>query len=275
MADKNKKFAKASYNQQMKMLKEADEGSRIYMLHQISPQVADRLAKAIGWEQGWNLNKGNVGKKHGTKPFKGSSANTVNVATATPEASNFMNKAIRPEMQTQFEDLLSKLQNPQPAPMNQRLEEMFGHLQNPILQGLMNPSQGYEARGSMFPSEIENEYMQSPGHFQSPQYQQQNPFGNLLSALGQHGMQQHVTPWLNSLTPQDVQQAYGSYVEPGLNRAYEGAGNAYQGLNNAYGSARDFGQDFYGFAKTLPGEAYNDMGSLLSKLGSYLPGMSQ
>lgn len=147
---------------------------------------------------------------------------------------------------------LAALGQPYESPLNTQLNNMFGHMANPVMQAFLNPERGNEARGSLFPDRIEQQYNQG----QHQQQQENNPLRQLVGALGQHAYQQQAVPWLNQLTPEDVQQGYG-YIEPGLNRAYEGVQNAYQGAGN------------------MAGNAYGGIQNLLSKLGSYIPKRGQ
>ena len=261
MADKTrreKKFDKKSYAKQLQYLRGLDNPQRIRFLQRI-PDTAtrERLASEIpGFQEWWDANRNMPGGgREGGLGHKSTSGN-YNIPTQKKEQRVLQDLAIE-QFQKGLPELLERLRTPYTSPIRSQMEEMFGHLQNPILQGLINPQAQNQARGALFPSEIEQEYMMSPQYQES----QQGPLGNLLGVLGGHLFNQHAVPYFNNLKPEDIQAAYG-YAEPLINRASEGLGNAYHGAQNAYQGAQNLGR----FAKTLPGEAYNDISSLLGSL---------
>ncbi|CAB4127763.1 hypothetical protein UFOVP97_28 [uncultured Caudovirales phage] len=352
MADfgkREKKFLKAKESERLKILRNAPAEEKQWYLDllasQKGEQSAQTLAKKINFEKYFNANRGkgslgatwNKGQKGGGEP--------INIPQELPKETQDYKDLLLKEAQIGLPGLLQQLRTPYQSPMNQQVEGIFGHLQNPILQNLLNPDQRFAAGRSLFPSEIENEYQQM-------QQQQPSAIGSLLSSLGKHYYETEAVPWLQKpenlqwLGEQGIPQAYNQASNYG-NQAYDYAKNsrAGQGIGDILeylgamkqgfgrdaediggylgmmgqglgqdaseyadffrgipGLAREgvqsFGQSFqnpelYGgiparayqgvqsglgglqnlgrFAKTLPGEAYNDISSLLSKLGSYLP----
>lgn len=249
MADKTgreKKFDKKSYTKKLEYLRGLDNPQRIRFLQRI-PDLAirERMAAEIpGFESWWEANRNMPGGgREGGLGHK-STSGSYNVPTQKKEQSGLQNLAIE-QFQKGLPELLERLRTPYTSPMRSQMEEMFGHLQNPILQGLINPQAQNQARGALFPSEIEQEYMMSPQYQES----QQGPMGNLLSALGGHLFKQHAVPYLNNLQPQDIQNFYNQAEQlPGQAYEYARESRPFQALSALGNMARHPLQRFQDYA---------------------------
>lgn len=284
---KEKKFDKMSADKKLKFLKDQDNPQRIRFLQRITdPAERDRMAAGIpGFEAWWKANKNMPGGGRKGGVFHGATEGAYNIPQELPENVPYRD-LMRAEAMKGLPEMLERLRTPYTHPMVSQMQDMFGHLQNPILQNLLNPDRRFAAGQSLFPSEIESEYQQ---------YQQQHPeqgaFGNLMSALGQNIFKNQIQPGMANMTPERLQELYGQAEQlPGQAYEYASSSRPAEYLRNMYqsqpaqvgiGALEGFvnpiihpfqtAQDLYGFAKTLPGEAYKDIGSLLSTLGSYLP----
>jgi hypothetical protein len=335
LGKREKKFLKYSEAEKLRKLREASDQEKVYYLNlihnRLSPEQADALASKANLSSLWKANRGKGGGSLPATTFKGSKGSgKVNYEEELPAETQAYKDLLLKEAQQGLPGLLEQLRTPYQSPMMQQVEDIFGHLQNPILQNLLYPDQRFAAGRSLFPSEIEQEYMQTP----MQQYEPPSAISNLLSSLGKHYYETQALPWLQNkenlqwLGEEGIPQAYNQAMNYG-NQAYNYAAGSRpgQGISNILGhlgnaanigkqnvgefaelimgipelaqaGRKTFGeslhnpelyggiparayqgvqsglsglQDLYGFAKTLPGEAYNDISSVLNKLGSYLP----
>ncbi len=269
MADKTrreKKFDKKSYAKQLEYLMGLDNPQRIRFIQRI-PDLATRkrMAASIPGFKAWYEANEDMpgGGREGGLGHK-STSGSYNIPTQKKEQTDLQNLAIQ-QFQKGLPELLERLRTPYTSPMRSQMEEMFGHLQNPILQGLINPQAQNQARGALFPSEIEQEYMESPQYQQS----QQGPMGNLLSALGGHLFKQHAVPYLNNLQPQDIQNFYGQAEQlPGQAYEYARESRPFQALSALGNVARHPIQNLQDYADYgMHGGVPNSALEALAKLG--------
>ncbi len=84
--------------------------------------------------------------------FEGTPGNHINMPLYSDEQLDAMEEALD-AYRNAYPGLLQELAKPSETGMSKQLQSMFGHMQNPILQGLMNPgsSQGSQV---LFPSQI-------------------------------------------------------------------------------------------------------------------------
>jgi hypothetical protein len=262
-----KKFAKMSLAKKIDFVRNKKDLEKIGWYHRASPEEQEAMRKQIGGlEHLIKINEGNTGsisKKQG---------GSLNVSNVLPWQLDNMQNAGRLS-QTGLEDIINQLGQHYESPINNQVQQIFGHMQNPILQGLINPQHGNMAGGSLFPDRQALELQQYQQQNPQGQYEQ-SPLMGLLSALGNHAFKKHVVPWLNDLTPEDIQQGYNQYVEPGVNRAYEGAQNAYQG---GMESLRGLGQTLRHPAQSFQNYAdrgFNDIGEPQTWGESFQKGVS-
>lgn len=283
MARTEKNFLKKSWQDKIRKIKESPDDEKLWYISLLPDKDQGKLAKEAGIEQLFAANKGlSTGAKPG-KFTRGKKESTVNKPTVSTETKEYMD-TLRAEALKGLPGLLQQLRTPYQSPLTQQFESMFGHLQNPILQGLINPQAQNMPRGALFPSEIEQEYMQSPQYQQ--QQQEQNPLMGLMSALGQNVYKHQVVPWLQR--PETPQELY-DYAQEGIPQAYEYAmgSRPIQALSSLYNSTPGYiaRGALYG-AATAPqtlyesGKAFGNIGkdklsNLMSYLGSYMPGRGQ
>lgn len=159
--------------------------------------------------------------------------------------------------------VLSELGKPYESPLNTQMNQMFGHMANPVLQNFLNPQQGNQPQ-VLFPSQL-------PQHY-AEQNQQINPsIQNLLGQLGgqagQYALQN--APGAFNYAQQNAPAAYEALRglgQQGYQAAAPYAQNAYQGAQNLYGQGREaFGNiagGFEGMGPILAGGA--GLGALLA-----------
>lgn len=226
-------FQKAkSYQKKKEKFQEMFPGMRIHALRNADEETRNKLLKDFKLERWYKaqLEAGNLGVKHGNRFLHPQEAHNV-ADIETTENQEKLQDLYTTEAQKGLGPLLERLRTPYTHPVNKRMEEIFGHLQNPIMQGLFAQEQ---PRGSLFPSAIEQEYRQGPpmGY---QQQQQPSAFGDLLSALGGHAMNQYVDPWMQQQTQESLQNLYGQ-GQQGVGDIMQwlggAAGNANQGLDN-------------------------------------------
>lgn len=221
-------FNKAkTWEKKKKIFDKMFPGMRINALRNMDEPTRKKIFDHYKGLERWydaNVEMGNLGVAHGNTFGAGQEAHDVAKLGNTKQQEE-LRKNYADLAQKELGPMLEKLRTPYTHPVNQRMEEIFGHLQNPIMQGLFAQEQ---PRGSLFPSQIEQEYRQGPP--MSYQQAQQSPMGDLFSALGNHAVNQYIDPWAKKQTAESLQQLYG--------QAQQGAGDAYnyaqQGLGDAY-----------------------------------------
>jgi len=297
LAEKIKGLTPAKVNQILANLDKADFDFQYAKLPAAVKQYVD-------------LNKGNPAPR---KPgvFRGAEPFTEKIPNVTPEQSQAMNFLLQRSLPEAFINekatpeqiatarkqglggVLEELGQKDLGPLGAQLEAMFGHMQNPILQGILNPALGNDVQ-VLFPSQLQ-------GHNKGIE----NLLAQLAVPLAQAGIANApaALEYLQAHGPEAYQylkagaQGIGNYVGqsrpvqqgreyaeailgiPGLAReAKQAIGESFTNPE-LYGGipagAYQGAQDLYGFAKTLPGEAYKDVSSLLSTLGSYIPRRKQ
>jgi hypothetical protein len=188
--------------------------------------------------------------------LKGSPAGSEMIETMTPDQKAFV-ESLLPVIAERLTPLLNQLGTSPRTEMSSQIEQMFGHMNNPILQGLMN--QGYRQNAQvLFPSQLA----------------QQGSNDTLNALLG--GLAQQYSPDIANYG-YDIASEY-------LPRLAQGAGNLGRaGMNQAqqYGEAimgipqllreggKSFGESFQN--PELYGGIPAGLSNLLGKLGSYLP----
>lgn len=120
----------------------------------------------------------------------------------TPAQEAFIN-SLSPLLSKELPGFFNELRKPASTSMSSGLEQMFGHMQNPILQGFLNPSMGQNNQ-VLFPSQ-----------------------------LAQQG-----NPGLENLMGQLAQQ----FIPQGLNYASENLPAAYEGLKGLGQQGLQYGQ---------------------------------
>jgi hypothetical protein len=249
MSLSERRFDRKSYEKKLKYLRNLDNPQSIRFLQRVQDTAErEKLASEIpGFKRWWEANRNMPGGGRRGGLLHRATEGSYNIPSNEPESVIKAKEEALNLGREGLADMLKQLRTPYISPLTQQFEGMFGHLRNPILQGLLNPQHQNMPRGALFPDQIEREYQQY--HQQNPYEQNYEPSGiqTLLSALGQHAFQQGAVPYLKGLKQEDLQNAYG-YTEPYLNRAYEGA------------------QDIYGRATSIPGRAYSDVSNLLNNL---------
>jgi len=233
-----KKFEKEkNYEQRKKQFQEMFPGMRLNVLRTMPDGDREKLLDDLKLRPWYDANvaAGNMGVRHGNRFLKGQEAHNIAEVVTTPKQDS-IREAAQEGFQQGLPELLKQLRTPYTHPVNQQMQEMFKHLQNPILQNLMAQEQ---PRGNMFPSEIEQEYRQGPPMgYQQQQYpgsqpepyQQPSAFGNLFSALGNHAANQYAIPWMNQQTPESLQALYGQ-AEQGFGNIYNQGMQQYDQMN--------------------------------------------
>ena len=101
--------------------------------------------------------------------WEGSDAHTENVPLYTPEQEKLM-EFLGNEYQNRLPAFLEQISQKPSSPVTGQLENIFGHMSNPILQGLLNPGLGQNVQ-VLYPSQLQQQ--SRPG------------IDNLLGQLGQ------------------------------------------------------------------------------------------
>ena len=183
------------------------------------------------------------------------------LGAAVPEA--FLGKDATPEQIEQARSqgvpgLLRELGKP--SQLENQLSSMFGHLQNPILQGIMNPYLSQPSPQVLFPSQLGQQSTQG--------------LESLLSQLAVPAVQYGIenAPAAYDYLQQNIPGAY-QYAKDLGQQAYEStpghfARGAFAGITDPFGSLQETGQAFGNIGK-------EKLQSLMNALGSYIPRRGQ
>lgn len=275
----NKKINKAIQSKSLSGLS-LSEMNQVLSALQGNPSY-DQLYKSLNPEQKQYVDL-NIGNPEGREAglFRSKKAHYEKISQLTPEQSraayafleNTIPEAFLPENATKeqiaaakqqgLSGTLSALEKPYESPLNTQLNSMFGHMANPVLQNFLNPQQGNQPQ-VLFPSQLPQHYAQ----------QNQQSIGGMQDLLGQLGGQAGQYALQN--LPEGLNYA-GNLAGQGLQYGQQGLQNAYQSVapyaQDLYGGASAFANKFARVAPRVPGRMYKDISSLLSALGSYIPG---
>lgn len=272
----NKKINQAVQSGSLRGLS-LSEMNQVLSTLQGSPSY-DQLYKSLNPEQKQYVDL-NIGNPEGREAglFRSKKPYFEKISNLTPEQSraayafleNTIPEAFLPENATQeqiaaakqqgLSGTLSALEKPYESPLNTQLNQMFGHMANPVLQNFLNPQMGNQPQ-VLFPSQLA-----------------QQPNAGLENILGQ--LAQQYIPQGLGYAAQNAPAALnyaGDLAGQGFQYGKQGLQNAYQKAapyaQNLYGGASEFANKFARVAPRVPGRMYKDISSLLSALGSYIPG---
>lgn len=133
-------------------------------------------------------------------------------------------KLLTNTVKEQIPDFINRLKQPAATGMSSQLEEMFGHMANPVLQNYINPSRGQNAQ-VLFPSQLANQDL-----------------SNILGQLATSG----ITSGLQSLPKAyEYAQEYGpqayEYVKEGVPKVYNYLGKNLGDLTSGIQNYADVG----------------------------------
>ncbi|MGJ0429579.1 hypothetical protein [Methylobacter sp.] len=248
----------------------------------------------------------NIGNPKGRSAglFRSEKPHLEKISNLTPEQSraayaflqNTIPEAFLPENATQEQiqqaqsqglpGLLKELQKPYESPLNTQLNQMFGHMANPVLQNFLNPQQGNQPQ-VLFPSQLPQYYAQQN---QQASGGMQDLLGQLGGQLGQSALQnlpgafnyaQQNAPiaaeylqGLGNSALQKGQNVWDFIRNPEHGRASSPEGEsipAYFGRRALYGAAHplESAQEYANMVGSAGSAGLSGLQNLLSSLGSY------
>lgn len=146
--------------QNKRLVKERDEKTRIAKEEEKNKEAFEKYGTTQTFEQQHqelnpSLYKNGVYSPPKAEFGKEQPGYLERVSTKTPGQSAFIN-SLAPLLTKEIPDFLKELKQPSSTSMSSGLEQMFGHMQNPILQGFLNPSMGQNNQ-VLFPSQMQNQ----------------------------------------------------------------------------------------------------------------------